>query len=57
MGPFFFFAASAAADRAPFSGAHCERGIWPFITRSVISAAGFFGFFLGTACLTWKMPS
>ena len=27
FGPFFFFVASAAAERAPFSGAHCERGI------------------------------
>ena len=27
FGPFFFFLASAAAARAPFSGAHCERAI------------------------------
>ena len=55
LGPFFFVAASAA-DRAPFSGAHCERAISPFITRSVTSALGFLGFFFGTLCLTAKMP-
>ena len=54
FGPFFL---SAAADRAPFSGAHCEREISPFSTRSVMSAVGFLGFFFGTDCLTWKMPS
>jgi hypothetical protein len=53
LGPFFL---STVAERAPFGGAHCERAIWPFITRSVVSAAGFLGFFFGTACLTWKMP-
>src|SRR3954451_2352806 len=52
FGPFFFVAASAA-DRAPFNGAHCERASWPFRTRSVTSAWGFVGFFLGTLCLTW----
>src|SRR3954451_22437789 len=55
FGPFFLVAASVA-DRAPFSGAHCERATSPFSTRSVTSALGFFGFFLGTLCLTWKMP-
>src|SRR6476619_4206875 len=53
FGPFFL---SAAADRAPFSGAHCERAISPFITRSVVSAVGFLGFFFGTDCLTAKIP-
>src|SRR4051812_6054076 len=46
FGPFFFFLASTAADREPFSGAHCERAISPFKTRSVIKALAFFGFLL-----------
>ena len=54
FGPFFLF---AAADRAPLSGAHCDRGELALQTRSVISALAFLGFFLGTDCLTWKMPS
>src|SRR3954452_25315276 len=54
LGPFFL---SAAADRAPFSGAHCERAIWSLRFRSVMRATGFLGFVLGTDCLTWKMPS
>src|SRR4051794_40241589 len=44
FGPFFFVAASVA-DRAPFNGAHCDRGISPLRTRSVVSAVGFLGFF------------
>ena len=52
FGPFFL----AAATAAPFSGAHDERGICPLSTRSVISATAFLDFFLGSACLTWKMP-
>src|SRR6266487_1684236 len=53
FGPFFFLAAAAAA---PFSGAHCDREISPLSTRSVINTAGFLGFFLGTLCLTSKIP-
>src|SRR5512132_321878 len=50
FGPFFFFAETSAA-RAPFNGAHCERAISPFSTRSVMSALGLLGFFVGTLCL------
>src|SRR3954452_11276905 len=54
LGPFFL---SAPAERAPLCAAHCERDGSPLSTRSVISALAFFGFFLGTDCLTWKTPS
>src|SRR5215471_8492571 len=49
--PRFFFLADTLAARAPFNGAHSEREIWFLRTSSVVSGAGFFGFFFGTACL------